>query len=160
MIQPHGKLFPVMPAHHPSHLLNVGGQGLRERTSRDSNHHIGYIETLRENVSSNQAMYLCVRFTKLLDHILLILIVIPITDIDKVIATLTKLLRQVSTMSYTGTEHNRLCRLTKDLVGLFLPLHHNIPSDLHATLGSLSRRPLARYLLSPIHVYFFGNKYF
>ena len=63
-------------------------------------------------------------------------------------------------MSHARTEHNRLDWLAKDLNSLLLPLLNDVPCDLHPPLGSLVRRPLTRHLLSPCHVYLFGNKYF
>ena len=44
-------------------------------------------------------------------------------------------------------------------MSLFDPLLHNVPGDLHSSLGHLILAPFASDFLGPGHVDFFGNEY-
>ena len=71
-------------------------------------------------------MYLSIRFSKVLDHILLELIVVPVTDADKVVSLFGEPLTQVYPVVYTSTKDNSLAWLAKDLMGFLDPLRDNV----------------------------------
>ena len=147
-----------MLAHDATHLLDMRRQGLGERTSRDADHHIRHIKTLRQDVHSNQPVDACIRLGEVLEHLLLVLVCVHVTDWHEVVPSLVELGCKVSAVRNRRRKHDRLAWATKHLVRLLDPLVDHITRDLDATLCRLCVRPLTRNLLGSRHVDLFGEK--
>ena len=162
MIKPQCKSFVLwvihICPHHPPHLLDVGGQRLAEWPSRHADHHVRHVKAFGQNVSGDQAMYLCVRLRELSDDILLELLVVAVTQSHKVVARLRKLLRQVRAMSYARAKHNGFAGTAKDFHRLGFPLCHHIACNLDASVAGFRLAPFTGHLLGTGHVDLFGHK--
>ena len=104
-------------------------------------------------------MYLCIWFAEVFDDLLLPLVIIFVTDTDKVIPARFKLSSQMYAMIHTTSKNNSLAWLTKYLKGFLFPFLYHIACNLHTASASLCLAPLSGHLLSTGHVDLFGYEY-